>query len=119
MHSNYRNIHLLASMLFISVCYSQNCNKLELSSKSFTEAVRGVRETNFKLFEQVDTKKSSWIKSLEYYSCDGAIGYLVMTTKKDRNYIHKGVPVDLWYRFKRASSFGKFYNLNIKGKYQY
>jgi hypothetical protein len=49
---------------------------------------------------------------------DNQIVNVQVNTKKDKSYIHKNVPIQVWNEFKKATSFGKFYNRNIKGVYQ-
>ena len=66
--------------------------------------------------------RNSWfnhraLKKANFYSCDGKQGYLILKTSK-MNYIFKSVPINVWSNFKEASSFGKFYNKNIRGKYK-
>ena len=88
------------------------------ASVSVSEMLVLVKQTAFKISEVVDTDKSSWIDSASYYSCDGNKGYFILSTSK-RNYIYRDVPLNLWEQFKQASSYGRFYNSNIKGRYEY
>lgn len=111
-------IYLSIFIMLTNSCISQNCNNIDLLNKGYKEAISEIRKTNFSLSEKANTN-SSWIKSIEYYSCDETIGFLIMTTKKNKEYIHKNVPVNLWYRFKNTNSYGGFYTSNIKGRYQY
>jgi len=110
-------IFMLILLNTVTSCNSQNCNNIDLLKKDYKEAISEIRKTNFSLSEKANTN-SSWIKKIEYYSCDETIGFLIMTTKKNKEYIHKNVPVNLWYRFKNANSYGGFYTSNIKGRYQ-
>lgn len=105
-------------LLMLNSCKSQNCNNIDLLNKNYKEAISEIKKTNFSLSEKVNTD-SSWIEKIEYYSCDEAVGFLIMTTKKNKEYIHRAVPVNLWRRFKNANTYGKFYTSNIKEKYQY
>jgi hypothetical protein len=107
----------LFSLLFFISCENKNCEDLNSNFKSYNEAIEIVQNTSFAIEEKVDTD-SSWIDSIEYYSCDEVSGYLIVNTKKDKSYIHKNVPIQVWNEFKKATSFGKFYNRNIKGVYQ-
>jgi hypothetical protein len=100
-------------------CNSQNCNEIDLHKRGHNVAISTIRQFDFKFSEEVNTNESSWIKSVEYYSCDEVTGFLLITTKKGKEYIHNGVPKDLWSKFIHSNSFGSFYNSNIKGKYQY
>jgi len=77
----------------------------------------GKSDATFKIEERVTTYKSSWIRRIEYYSCDGDTGYLIMTLKSSKEYIHNGLPIEVWNKFKVADSHGGFYNKKIKGRY--
>jgi hypothetical protein len=99
------------------VCYSQTCNQLPTSFNSYKEAVKRIETATFKISESVNTSKSSWIRSAHYYSCEGKLGYFIFTTDTNK-YIRKDVPIEVWNRFKAATSFGSFYDTYIKYKYQ-
>ena len=113
-----KQLVLALIMLLCLSCSAQNCNSINIEQNSYSQAITELRKTEFSISEKVDTD-SSWIDHLEYYSCDEVTGYLVMTTKKEKSYIHKAVPVSLWQKFKATNSFGKFYNSNLKGKFQF
>jgi hypothetical protein len=110
-------ILLLLSVIIIS-CHSQDCNKLPDSFTSYTQAISLVKSSSFKIEETANTSNSSWIKSANYYSCDGITGYFIYKTKEGEEYIHKGVPINVWEEFKKASSKGSYYDYNIKHRYQ-
>jgi|688.fasta_scaffold64953_2 hypothetical protein len=107
----------ILSLLFFISCGNKNCEDLNSNFKSYNEAIEIVQNTSFAIEEKVDTD-SSWIDSIEFYSCVEISGYLIVNTKKYKSYIHKNVPIQVWNEFKNATSFGKFYNRNIKGVYQ-
>jgi hypothetical protein len=114
---NKINMKYLISILFlIIVSCSGNCDSISKKFNSYDEAISLVRSTNFSVEEKVNTD-SSWIDSIEYYSCDEVSGYLILNTKKGGSYIHENVPIEVWNEFKNADSFGRFYNKNIKGNY--
>lgn len=100
-------------------CESNSCNQLPETYSSYTEATSTVKSTQFKIKQSVNTSKSSWIKNASYYSCDGQVGYLIIKTNKGKEYIYADVPIEVWKEFKNASSFGKYYNSNIKGHYYF
>ena len=111
---------ILTIVVFLFVlysCRSQDCNQLPSSFKSYKEAVNKVKSSNFIIEEDLNTSKSSWIRGASYYSCDKVKGYLIIETDS-REYIHQNVPIEVWKRFKKATSFGRFYNTNIKGNYR-
>ena len=110
------NIKLTVFFLFLFHLELIDCNILPNSFSSYNHALIEIRKSNFKVHEIIDTSKSSWVQGLEYFSCDSKIGFLILKTK-DQEYIHQGVPIDLWQKLKNANSFGGFYNSEVKGKY--
>lgn len=90
---------------------------MQTQFRSYSDAVRTVENTNFKIEEKLNTSRSSWIRGASFYSCDGIVGYLIIGTDK-QEYIHKNVPIEIWNGFKRAKSFGSYYNQYIKGRYR-
>lgn len=93
-----------------------DCSEIKLPFKSYSEAQNTVQSVDFKIEDKVNTSKSSWIRGAKYYSCDGRRGYFIFSTDK-KDYIHEGVPIEIWEGFKNAESFGKFYNQNLKHNY--
>lgn len=110
--------YLFPIIAFLVISCGSNCNSLNKNFGSYAEAISTVRNTDFKIEEKVNTD-SSWIDSIEYYSCDGKIGYLILNTLEEQSYIHNGVPVEVWEQFKDASSYGRYYNSYIKGNYYF
>lgn len=102
--------------LFIVSCSKKDCSDINSNFTSYKNAIEVVQNTSFQIEEKVNTD-SSWIDSIEYFSCDEASGYLIVNTKKGGSYIHENVPIHVWDEFKNADSFGRFYNQNIKGNY--
>jgi len=84
---------------------------------SYQEAVVTIENASFLLHDQVDTSRSSWIKSANYYSNNLKNGYLIIETKK-KKYIFARVPISVWKEFKQADSFGSYYNKYIRGHYK-
>jgi hypothetical protein len=103
-------------LLFIVACSKEKCSDINFNFTSHKNAIEVVQNSSFAIEEKVDTD-SSWIDSIEYYSCDELLGYLIVNTKNGKSYIHKNVPIQIWNGFKNADSFGRFYNRKIKGKY--
>lgn len=97
-------------------CNSQSCNDLPTQFNSYQQAKKEIKSANFKIEENINTSRSTFVEGASYYSCDGQIGYLLIKIR-NTEYIHQNVPITLWKNFKQADSFGKFYNLNIKGNY--
>jgi hypothetical protein len=44
-------------------------------------------------------------------------GFLIIETSK-QEYIHKDVPIKVWEEFNNSTSLGKYYNRNIKNRFQ-
>lgn len=103
-------------LIFIFSCSTKNCSEINPIFTSYNNAIEVVQNSSFAIEEKLDTN-SSWIDSIEYYSCDKVSGYLIVNTKKGTSYIHKNVPIQVWNDFKNTDSFGRFYNQNIKGNY--
>ena len=96
----------------------KSCNDLPISFTSYTEAMEQIRSASFRIAEEQYTDESSWVRNAEYYSCDGATGFFIIRTD-DQDYIHNAVPLAVWQGFKEASSFGSYYNTNIKRRYRF
>lgn len=64
-------------------------------------------------FEYLDTSKSSFVRAAWYDSQDGDL----ILKLDDTSYQYCDVPTSRWSEFKKADSFGKYYNSNIKGSY--
>ena len=107
---------IVFSFLILISCKENNCNKINLNFTSYEDAIEIVQNSTFAIEEKVNTD-STWIDSIEYYSCNKTTGYLIVNTKKVKSYIHKDVPIQVWNEFKKVDSFGRFYNQNIKGNY--
>ena len=110
-------IAFLASLMILS-CHSQDCSTLPQKFSSYKQAIELVQNSRFVFTDEANTSSSSWISSASYYSCDGKTGYLVYSTNSGKEYIHQGVPINIWRGFKNAASKGSFYNANIKNRFQ-
>lgn len=95
----------------------QNCADLPRKFSSYVKAMDQVRSRTFVIAEELNTDMSSWVRGAEFYSCDGVTGYFILHTD-DQAYIHADLPVEVWQGFKSASSFGTYYNANIKRRYR-
>ncbi len=111
--------HILTIIIvaFSITAYSQNCNEIGNKFYNYQQAIKLIKTSDFAFTDKCNTSKSSWIIKAEYYSCDDKKGFFIIQTKR-KTYIHKNLPKRIWYQFKNATSFGKFYNAKIKKKYQ-
>jgi len=113
-----KNLFYFLILVFMMVsCTSQNCKSVPDTFSSYNEVLSTINKTSFKIKDDVNTSKSSWIKKANYYSCNEVTGFMIIKTKK-QNYIFENVPITIWNDFKKSSSFGKFYNKKIRNKYK-
>jgi len=82
--------------------------------ETYVEATDYVRRTYSG--ESIDTSRSSWITSAEYFEANGR-GYLILGMR-GHEYIFAGVPSRVWEGFKAAPSFGQYYHAEIRGRYR-
>jgi len=109
---------LISFLIFLASCGGINCTQLPKTYSSYKEAIKTVESAHFKIQETINTSKSSWIQQASYYSCDGKVGFFIFKTHS-RKYIYSGVPVTAWEGFKKARSFGSYYDHYIKHKYYF
>lgn len=102
--------------LLFNSCSATACAELDISGLSYAQAESAIRAGSFTYSNKVITRKSTWIVKAEYYSCDNKKGYFILTTKK-KSYLFHDMPKSVWKDFKKAPSYGKFYNAHIRGKY--
>src|SRR5450631_4311476 len=112
-------IRIFAFLLFQTTALTligQSCKNLPTRFSTYEQAIYLVKNASFQFKDEVNTSKSSWIRSASYYSCDGITGFFILGTDK-QEYIHADLPKGIWEAFKRASSFGKYYDYNIRYKF--
>lgn len=112
-----RFLLIIACLSFHRLSAQHPCASAAATYSSYELALSAVREANFNYSERLVTDQSSWIRLAEFYCCEAGNGFLVITTDKNE-YIHQGVPLNIWEAFKAAPSRGGFYNQAIKGHYQ-
>lgn len=105
---------LFLFIIFSSCIRKPNCINPPTEFRNYNDAVKIVRNTNFKVEQSFKNKE--WISKGEYYSCDGDTGYLILRMTEE-NYIFDDVPISVWSGLKQAKSKGRFYNEEIKGRY--
>lgn len=86
----------------------------EPAFRSYDQAIDFVR--SHYQGESINTGRSSWITSAEYFPADGR-GYLILGMQ-GRPYIFASVPEEVWQEFKDAPSLGRYYNQSIRGRYR-
>lgn len=109
---------VFAIIFFVSCSTKNKCDQLQSHFLTYEDAVKKIKSADSRIKEEVNTSKSSWIKSASFYSCDGNLGYFIMETA-EKEYLHAEIPYGIWTEFKHAESFGNYYNQNIKHRYAY
>lgn len=109
--------YLFSLFLLHNSCSAQDCKAIPNKFISYEQAKQIISNATFPLSDKVNTSKSSWVRAASYYSCDGKKGFFIIKTDS-KEYIHQDMPLNIWLSFKSANSFGRFYNANIKHKYQ-
>ena len=113
-----KKILLIYFLLFPILGFTQNnCKDLPKTFYSYTEAISKVKSSKFTFVDNINTSNSSFINNAYYYSCDGVTGYMIIGLN-NKQYIHKDLPMKVWISFKNATSFGTFYNQNIRYRYR-
>lgn len=112
-----KTILLFLFLIPFVACSQTNCNNLPKTFNSYDQALYEVKSAKFSYVDKVNTVGSSFVTGASYYSCDGQYGFLIIGLN-NRQYIHKDLPIKVWLSFKSASSFGTFYNQNIRNKYR-
>jgi hypothetical protein len=82
---------------------------------SYEEALREVRRAYECEVEEVS--RSSVVYGAEYCNAGRGQGYLIVNLK-GREYIHAGVPEEVWEEFRDAESMGSYYASNLRGHYR-
>jgi hypothetical protein len=85
----------------------------DLEFFTYDELVTWIKSNPNLIHENVDTSKSSSIKSADYYYLDSKSGLLNLIFE-DESVIFGGFPADRWLDFKKANDFDRFYNSSIK-----
>lgn len=117
MRKKIKHIIPFLLILFSTSCSGQDCKTLNENFNNYESALKVIKSADFSFSDNCNTNKSSWIENAKYYSCDNKTGYLLLETKS-KTYIHKKVPIERWNDFKKAESFGNYYNRNIKNRFQ-
>jgi hypothetical protein len=109
---------IVEEVLEVEVAPEFTCESLPSSYGSYEDAKNQISSATFPVQESANTAGSSWMRSANFYSCDGQQGFLIIGTD-NQTYIHANVSVGLWEEFANASSKGSFYSRNIKGRYSF
>ena len=118
---------LLLTIVIAMGCHPYTCKNIPDNFPSSESAIGLIEKSTFPFKDEVkisDTA-SCWIPSLfsyftsaNYYSCDEKIGYFIFTVSRGSTYIRKGIPLEIWRRFKDTSAKGPYFETNIDNKYK-
>lgn len=106
-------------MIPTSMCQMWDMTAQQIGSPDMAE-IFGMRAASlgqpqsFLTWEVVPTPESSFISEIAYSQSDST---LRVTITGQGSYTYGGVSSDTWSSFKTASSKGRFFDKNIKGKY--
>lgn len=112
-----KNYIFLNILLIFCSCSTQPCENLQGDFNSYNEVLGEIEKNDFNFTDKVNTSLSSWITNASFYSCNKKDGYFILETA-ERGYIFMGVPMAIWNDFKKAESFGSYYNQFIRGRYR-
>lgn len=113
---------ILLNILFITLSACNNkksCNELAGSYTNFVDARKEITKADYPVKKIQSTPESSWIKRIEFYSCDQQQGYLIIYTTRSEEYIHANVPMKVWDELSTSTSKGSYYNANIINRYPF
>lgn len=96
-----------------------DCSELSGSYTNFIDARKDITKANYPIKKIQSTPESSWIKRIEFYSCDEKEGYLIIYTTRSEEYIHAKVPIAVWEELSTSPSKGSYYNSNIINRYPF
>jgi hypothetical protein len=103
----------------ISCNSKTDCQSLSGNYSTFAEARKDITKANFPVKNIQLTPESSWIKRIEFYSCNEKDGYLIIYTTRAEEYIHAEVPLKIWEELSSSKSKGSYYNINIVNRYPF
>jgi len=111
-------------LLFGSICFlacdnKTDCQDLSGTYSTFVEARKDITKAKYPITKIQSTPESSWIKRIEFYSCNEKDGYLIIYTTRAEEYIHAHVPMSVWDEFSSSKSKGSYYNTNIINRYPF
>lgn len=111
---------LIIGITALVACKSKtDCAELTGTYTTFEEARKDITKANYPIKKIQSTPESSWIKRIEFYSCNEKEGYLIIYTTRAEEYIHSHVPMTVWNEFSTSKSKGSYYNSNLINRYPF
>ncbi len=103
----------------ISCGSKTDCHELSGTYTTFAEARKDITKADYPIKKIQLTPESSWIKRIEFYSCNEKEGYLIIYTTRAEEYIHAQVPLSIWEELSTSKSKGSYYNTHIVNRYPF
>ena len=101
----------LLLILFYS-CNTRDCTHIPEEFSSYRGAIKIIKGSSFKIRDSINVN-SIYIKSANYYSCDGEVGFFLYKRTSGSEYFNSKVPIGLWQEFKKSESKDSFYEDKI------
>jgi len=113
------------TLLFVALIFAgmllnaqiDDCSHTKTNWKSDKDAIETIENGVFAVVEKVIGDQESWLKSVQYYSCNDEFGFMIVKGEK-KCFVHQNVPVSVWETLKIADSKGGYYNFYVKNKYK-
>jgi len=109
-------LYLFFLLFLLGSCSNNSCKDLPETFLDYETAITQIRNTSFTTSDEFTN--DSWISKAEYYSCDGNSGFCIIEMNS-REYIYDNMPIEVWENFKAADSKGRFFNRQIKHRYNF
>ncbi len=110
---------IFGATMFLACNSKTDCSELTGNYSNFIDARKDITKANYPVKKIQSTPESSWIKRIEFYSCDEKEGYLIIYTTRSEEYIHAHVPLNVWEELSTSTSKGSYYNSNIINRYPF
>ena len=90
---------------------STTCDSISINQLESDELMQLIKSTTFRFDQKFKLTRKQGLQSGEYYSCDNAIGYLIVKYN-GREHLYESVEKTLWKQFITSSDPEGFYLKN-------
>ena len=95
-----------------------SCDSLPANFDNAGEAIQQIEITSFRFNQQFKLTRTWGITAGNFYSCDNAIGFLILTFENGEKQLIKAVPKIVWNDFIQSSDLNEFYKNKILPNYE-
>lgn len=95
-----------------------DCHKLHSPIDNPDSALITIQHATFRLHESMTISSYRVPNKVDYYSCDGEIGYFVAKEDSSTIVIYENIPIKIWEAFNTTNDPLYFYQEEIKKKYK-